>query len=404
MSAADWVAGASIDDRFVLDEALAPDVWRALDRRELEVVVVRRDPTRAIASQRFDLLSRADNRARGVGPAPRAFGEHQGEGFFARERLVGPTLAEALDRDRAAGRQGLDPTLFDAFVRSLCTGVARLHIAGITHGYLAPAHVVWTSTGARLLALDSVHNPTAGVVVGDAQFLSDRRWGGLRPSPVDDLWGLALIAYQCAAGRSYWNATESLALATEAIRGALDRPSARAASQGRAWSLPPGFDDWFLACISRDDARSYSDGAEALDALETLVFRRRFFSDAPTSTRDDAAPSVCLNVATPEPFAVDDLPGAPPAPCLSPVIAPPRPCLSPVVTKPMPCLNIAPPMPCLKVAPPKALTQVGAGPYRGSTVYGDERRAPEFKKRRRAAFVGVAVSAAVIAWWLARRC
>jgi hypothetical protein len=157
--------------------------------------------------------------------------------------------------------------------------------------------------------------------------------------------------------------------------------------------LPRGFDDWFLACLSVDDARAYSDGAEALDALETLVFRRRFFSDAPASTSDDAAPSVCLNVATPEPFSVDDLLGAPPMPCLSPV-----------ATKPMACLNVAPPMPCLKVALPKVLTEVGAGPYRGSTVYGDERRAPEFKKRRRAAFVGVAVSAAVIAWWLARRC
>jgi hypothetical protein len=388
-----WVSGASIGDRFVLDAALAPDVWSALDRHALEVVVVRRDASPAVSSQRFERLTLAHARARGVGPSPRAFGEHQGEGYFARERLVGPTLAESLDRDRAAGRQGLEPSLFDAFVRSLCTGVARLHSAGITHGYLDPSHVVWTETKARLLALDSVHNPPAGVVVGEAHFLSDRRWGGLRPSPTDDLWGLALIAYECAAGRSYWNATDSFALATEAIRGAIDPPSARAASQGRAWSLPRGFDDWFLACLSVDDARAYSDGAEALDALETLVFRRRFFSDAPASTSDDAAPSVCLNVATPEPFSVDDLLGAPPMPCLSPV-----------ATKPMACLNVAPPMPCLKVALPKVLTEVGAGPYRGSTVYGDERRAPEFKKRRRAAFVGVAVSAAVIAWWLARRC
>ncbi len=393
MSESAWVSGASIGDRFVLDAALAPDVWSALDRVELEVVVVRRDASPAVSSQRFERLTLAHARARGVGPSPRAFGEHQGEGYFARERLVGQTLAEALDRDRAAGRQGLDPSLFDAFVRSLCAGVARLHSAGITHGYLAPAHLVWTGTSARLLGLDSVHDAPAGVVVGDAHFLSDRRWGGLRPSPIDDLWGLALIAYECAAGRSYWNATDSFALATEAIRGAIDPPSARAARQGRAWSLPRGFDDWFLACLSRDDARAYSDGAEALDALETLVFRRRFFSDAPASTSDDAAPSVCLNVATPEPFSVDDLRGAPPTPCLSPV-----------VTKPMACLNVAPPMPCLKVAPPKALIEVGAGPYRGSTVYGDDRRAPEFKKRRRAAFVGVAVSAAVIAWWLARRC
>ncbi len=294
MSSAIFAQGVTLGGRFVLDRALSPAVWIALDRDALEVVVVRVTESLAVAERGYAALARASAAAPRVGPSPRAFGPHEARGFLARERVEGETLDEVL---ASCGRLSVER--FELVLRSLCASVALLHRAGIVHGNLSLEHVIPAPNVAPLLGLDSVYAPPPGVVVGAPHTLSDRRWMGRPPSVADDVWALGLIAYHALTGRSYWRKSDSFGIATEAIAGALEPPSVRAPRD--ATMIPSElsrFDDWFLACVAREDSRRYSDAIEAADALESMVFGR--FAAAPndSAASDVLSPQVCLNVAS----------------------------------------------------------------------------------------------------------
>jgi len=323
---------------------------------------------------------------------------------MSREHVDGSTLDRAL-RERWSGTSS-GPTLGNAWfaetLRSVAQSLARLHRAGIAHGALWPEHVVLTSSGARFLSVEREKLralPQSTKVEGALRYFSPGLWRGLDKRFADDLWALGVIAFEMLVGRSYWKSSTALELASEVLTSAIEAPSVRAQGFGVSAPVSRGFDDWFLACVSRDEARGYADGDEALDALEVLVLR---------SLSDPAAPrppGPCLKIA-------------PPVPCLN---VAPIPCLSPVRLPPEPCLMIAPKTPALierlrdawderraqrerereKQERARQQNEHRDNPYRGVIVRVGEGGS---SRRRRVAFVGVAVSAAVIAWWLAKRC
>ncbi len=185
------------------------------------------------------------------------------------------------------------------------------------------------------------------------------------------------------------------------LTGPLPSPSARARELGLSQLVPMGFDDFFAACVSRASDLRYQSSDEAIDGFEVLV-ASRYRGALP----DDASPMACLNIEMPDFDALRDIidPLPPPPP------PPPQPCLKVSLksalfqgSKPVPCLNVAPPP-----APPDRSRELvptsgDGGPYR--TVFRpatDRERAA--RRRRYVAYVGVAVTATLVALWLARRC
>ncbi|MFO0563564.1 MAG: hypothetical protein U0269_36405 [Polyangiales bacterium] len=397
-----WVERATIAQRYELVERLGERTWRARDPREDRSVVLRweRDEQRWL--DRYARLERAHMLAGTVVAAAYDRGREGESWWISREYLEGATLDRSL-KERWYGTI-TGPSLANAWfaetLRPIAQSLARLHRAGIAHGALWPEHVVSSPSGARFLSvergkLDAM--PPSSKVDGAPQYLSPSLWQGHDARVCDDLWALGLIAFELLAGRAYWKGRAAFELATEALTSVIEAPSVRAKSFGVSAALPKGFDDWFLACVSRDEARGYADGDEALDALEVLVLR---------SSSEPGAPGPCLKIA-------------PPVPCLN--VAPPIPCLSPVRPPPQPCLKVAPKMPGMIVRLREAWDEHRAqrerereeqerarqqnehrdNPYRGVILRAGEGTS---RGRRRAVFVGVAVSAAVIAWWLAKRC
>jgi serine/threonine-protein kinase len=395
-----WIERAIIAGRYTLEARLGERTWRARDSREDRLVVLRWEQDEALLLDRYARLERAHMLAGTVVAAPYDRGREGDRFWMSREHVDGSTLDRAL-RERWSGTSS-GPTLGSAWfaetLRPIAQSLARLHRAGIAHGALWPEHVVLTSSGARFLSVEREKLralPQSTKVEGALRYFSPGLWRGLDKRFADDLWALGVIAFEMLVGRSYWQSSAALKLASEVLTSAIEAPSVRAQGFGVSAPVSRGFDDWFLACVSRDEARGYADGDEALDALEVLVLR---------SLSDPAAPR-------------------PPGPCLNVV---PIACLIPVGPPPEACLMIAP-----KAAPAlierlrdawderraqreherarereeqecaRQQNEHRDNPYRGVIVRVGEGGS---SRRRRAAFVGVAVSAAVIAWWLAKRC
>lgn len=394
-------AGERIAGRFTLGTNLAANTWTALDEPVGKIVIVRFDATYALAQQRFAALLERHRVAPSAVPEPLLASDPEEPPFIAREYLLGSTLESQLADAAAQKRAGLGGLAFELFARGLTGALAALHRGRFVHGALSTARIVTLESRVRLLGLDSRQATLARV--DRVEYASPRVVAGESPTPADDLWSLGLLTFRVLTGQSYWSRTSARELSEDITRKPLLSPSERARELNFFAPLPRGYDDWFRACVTRDDAHAYLDGTDALDALETLVLGGR-------GEDDTGRPSVCLNIAPYDSFSaeIEDHELAPPSPCLkvapaSPVskLAHPVPCLSPARGAPMPCLSVPPP----HLKEPSAIEPIEPGQGDGGPYRTRAWRVPERPRRSPvgcAVLVGVAVTGALLAYWLAR--
>jgi len=134
------------------------------------------------------------------------------EGYFViMELLEGETLAQVMQR--LAGRP-LSRERAVAVIGAIGAALAHAHQRHIAHGDIKPASVVLTKTGdiklldfgfARSHSLDQWvgGEPTleGGGANSTAAYASTERVGGEEPQPRDDVYSLAVIAYELISGR-----------------------------------------------------------------------------------------------------------------------------------------------------------------------------------------------------------
>ena len=94
--------------------------------------------------------------------------------------------------------------------------------------------------------------------------------------PSADVWSLGLVVYRMLTGKPFWRAlaedTNMPQLWRELLIDPIPTASERAAEFGCEQLLPPGFDEWFAACVERDPALRFQHARAAALALDG-VFR-----------------------------------------------------------------------------------------------------------------------------------
>ncbi|HEX2733893.1 MAG TPA: protein kinase [Polyangiaceae bacterium] len=207
-----------------------------------------------------------------------------GAPWLAMELLSGQTLAELVERQGVRSRD----EVADIF-RQLCYGLSEAHRAGLVHRDLKPENVFLADARradvrftVKILdfGIAKVVQETKSVAttaIGTPLWMApEQTESGVRVSPRTDVWPLGLIAFYLFTGRYYWRSagepdTSLMAILREVLMGPLDAPSSRSAEFGNGNSLPPGFDEWFLRCLSRSPNERFANAAEAMDALAPVL-------------------------------------------------------------------------------------------------------------------------------------
>jgi hypothetical protein len=208
-----------------------------------------------------------------------------GTPWLAMEMLEGETLHDYVARRNAPVSVMEIREVFS----QLCHALAAAHDAGIVHRDLKPENVFLAIARregvpftvkvldfgiAKLVAEAATHQTAA---IGTPLWMAPEQTehgGDVRPAT--DVWALGLIAFHLLTGMHYWkggNAERMSAavLLREVIIEPLVPASVRAAEYGRADRLPPGFDEWFGACVVRETERRFQHARAVRDAFDALL-------------------------------------------------------------------------------------------------------------------------------------
>jgi serine/threonine protein kinase len=200
-------------------------------------------------------------------------------------------LLDGADLGAVVRHQGpLSPGQLHELVGQLCHGLAAAHRAGVVHRDLKPANVFIARSrragvpftlkildfGIAKVVQESGSGSSETDTVGSPLWMAPEQLNAQRPTPATDVWALGLLAFWALTGKHYWMAAHAesstvQALFVEQLFKPLDPPSRRAADLGATATVPPGFDEWFLACTQREASRRFPEAWAAGEALRALL-------------------------------------------------------------------------------------------------------------------------------------
>ncbi|KIG13275.1 Adenylate cyclase [Enhygromyxa salina] len=137
------------------------------------------------------------------------YGVEDGAPYIVMELLAGEDLEARLQRE---GKLSASPVV--QLLRQVAKGLTEAALLGIVHRDLKPANLFMVAGGARELVKlldfgvawmrspsDSLGQTTGRTIIGTPQYMSPEQVRGHEPSPLGDLWSLAVIAYQALTGQ-----------------------------------------------------------------------------------------------------------------------------------------------------------------------------------------------------------
>ncbi|NUT36156.1 MAG: serine/threonine protein kinase, partial [Hamadaea sp.] len=224
--------GATIGDRYLLEEPLAPggmsDVWTARDE-----VLHRRVALKAIAprllaepgfAERFagEARTLASLRHPGIvdvydyGEADTTDGRIA---YLVMELVDGESLAERL----AAGP--LDPGTTMGIVARAADALEAAHRAGVVHRDVKPANLLLTGDGGVVIVDFGVATSEGaaqltepGKVLGTAAYMAPEQAGKQPVTGAADVYALGAVAYHCLSGEPPFTGGDAIAVAVKHIR------------------------------------------------------------------------------------------------------------------------------------------------------------------------------------------
>ncbi|PRP97537.1 Serine/threonine-protein kinase Pkn1 [Enhygromyxa salina] len=113
--------------------------------------------------------------------------------------------------------------------------------------------------------------------------------------PPADVWSLGLVVFRMLTGSPFWRAAaegmDMPRLWREMLIDPIPRATERAAEYGAEQRLPPGFDEWFAACVEREPSLRFQHARAAGLALDE-VFRAAGVTNLPSLSPNTAGPGL----------------------------------------------------------------------------------------------------------------
>ena len=280
---ADWGPGTVILGRYRLDSVLGRggmgSVWRA-EHLQLRSPVAVKLLDSAISSNE-QMLARFMREAQSAASlrSPHVvqifdYGVEDGTAFIAMELLQGESLAE-----RIARLKQLPAEEVIRFLSQVLRAIGKAHESGIVHRDLKPDNIficadepefakvldfgVAKVTNGDLTGSAGSRTQT-GMMIGTPYYMSPEQTQAKDVDARADLWGIAVIAYECLVGRRPFTGDSFGELVIAICTLPIPVPS-----QGAA--VPAGFDEWFVKGTQRDRNRRFGSAREMADELAKLA-------------------------------------------------------------------------------------------------------------------------------------
>ncbi|WP_437627172.1 serine/threonine protein kinase [Sorangium sp. So ce1151] len=217
--------------------------------------------------------------------------------WLAMELLEGSDLAAMV-----AQRGPLPPDEVRELTGQLCHALAAAHRAGVVHRDLKPENIFIARPrqqnvrfkvkvldfGVAKVVAETLATSLVTSSVGTPLWMAPEQTElATQVTPASDVWALGLLVYYLLTARLYWvepsrgQSASVMSLLREVLFGPLDPPSARAALQGCAHLIPPGFDAWFARCVARDARARFADAGQAMAALDPVLAAASYRSAPP---------------------------------------------------------------------------------------------------------------------------
>ncbi|XXT24773.1 serine/threonine-protein kinase [Sorangium sp. So ce429] len=217
--------------------------------------------------------------------------------WLAMELLEGADLSAMV-----AQRGALPPDEVRELAGQLCHALAAAHRAGVVHRDLKPENIFIARPrqqnvrfkvkvldfGVAKVVAETRANSLMTASVGTPLWMAPEQTElAMQVTPASDVWALGLLVYYLLTARLYWvepsrgQSASVMSLLREVLFGPLDPPSARAALQGCAHLIPPGFDAWFARCVARDVRARFADAGQAMAALDPVLAAASYRSAPP---------------------------------------------------------------------------------------------------------------------------
>jgi eukaryotic-like serine/threonine-protein kinase len=247
--------------------------------------------------------------------------ETTGLPYLVMELLIGSELAALVEREGKVEAARLVPWL-----EQVARALDKAHARGIIHRDLKPENIFITKTEEGQAMVKVLDFGIAKMIEGATKEGTDETGTplymapeqtarGQEIGPATDIWALAIVAYECLVGQTYWRAKSVAEFYRELLFDELPLASKRAAEDGM--KFPPGFDEWFFGCVHREPAKRFKTAGEAIAVLgqvfgiEPSASRSGSFSnvDAVATARTERPPQDdAVSARAIQPIDDDDLP------------------------------------------------------------------------------------------------
>lgn len=125
-----------------------------------------------------------------------AAGEESGDPWLVMERVAGTSLGYRLRQSPG----GLEREAVSTLLADLIAGLEHIHGQSLVHGDLKPGNILLGDDGRARLADPLPPNGRDAVAITPL-YASPERMAGRRPATADDVYALALVAYEALTGR-----------------------------------------------------------------------------------------------------------------------------------------------------------------------------------------------------------
>jgi serine/threonine protein kinase len=221
--------GTVLGGRYRLTEHIAGggmgDVWRGIDDVLGRTVAVKILLPSLVAEPGFAARFRDEARTMATINHPGVvnvydYGADGGVTYLVMEYVEGDALSKTLAQ---VGR--LTPQRTMSLIAQAADALQAAHEKGIVHRDVKPANLLVRPNGTLVLTdfgiarreAAATHLTVAGSVLGTASYISPEQASGHGATPLSDVYGLGVVAYQCLAGRRPFEGGSPIEIAVQHV-------------------------------------------------------------------------------------------------------------------------------------------------------------------------------------------